>query len=53
MFIGHPGPMVLGKTIIESLKESADLILMCISPRKDYDGLTEVEGRASCRFIFC
>jgi hypothetical protein len=44
--------MIPGKATVESLKESADLILIRISPRKDYDGFTKVEGRTSCRFIF-
>ena len=40
--------MIPGKTIVESLKECADLVIICIGPRKDYDGLAEVEGRTSC-----
>ena len=44
--------MIVGKTIIESLKESVDLVLICIGPKKDYDGFAKVEGRMSCRFIF-
>jgi len=46
--VEHPGPMLLGKAIIESLKESADLILIGFSTRKYYDCLTKIEGR-SCR----
>jgi len=50
--IRHPSSKILGKTIVESPKESADLVLICIGPRKDYDGFAKVEGRTSCRFIF-
>jgi len=45
--------MVPAKAVVESLKESADLILIRIGPREDYDGFAEIEGRASCPFIFC
>jgi len=45
--------MVPTKAVVESLKESADLIVIRIGPSEDYDGFAEIEGRASCRFIFC
>jgi len=53
VFIRHTSPMVPTKAVVESLKESADPILICIGPREDYDGFAEIEGRASCPFIFC
>jgi len=50
--IGHPSPMLPGETIVKGLEKSVDLIFICFSTWKDYDCLTEVEGRAGCRFIF-
>jgi len=47
IYIRHPSSMILGKTIVESLKETADLIHICIGPRKDYDGFAKVEGRVA------
>ena len=46
--IGHPGPLFLGKAIVDGLEESADLVLICFSPGKDYDRFAKVEGRAGC-----
>jgi hypothetical protein len=43
VYIGHLGLMIPRKTIVESLNESSDLILISISPRKDYDGFAKVE----------
>jgi hypothetical protein len=45
--------MIRGKTIVECLEESADLVLIRIGPRKNYDGFAKIEGGASCRFILC
>jgi len=44
IFVRHPSPMILGKTVVESLEESADLVLIRIGPRKNYDGLPKLRG---------
>jgi len=49
--IGHPSPMLTREATAESLEESADLVFICFSPRKDYDCFTVVEGGAGCQFI--
>jgi hypothetical protein len=36
--------MVLGKAIVKCLEESTDLVLICVGPRKDYDGFAIIEG---------
>jgi hypothetical protein len=41
----------MGEAIVESLKNSADLIFICLSPREDYDCFAEVKGWTGCRFI--
>jgi hypothetical protein len=50
---GHPGPVLMRETVVESLEESADLVFICFCPRKDYDCFAKVEGRAGCRFLIC
>jgi len=44
VYVRHLSPMIPGKTVVESLKESADLILIRISSRKDYDSFPVIEG---------
>jgi hypothetical protein len=49
--IRHPSPEVTREAMVESLKKSADLILIGFCSGKDDDCFTEVERRACCRFI--
>jgi len=53
IFVGHPVLLIFGKDIIQCLKESTDLVLICIGTRANYDGFAIIEGRACCRFILC
>jgi len=45
--------MLVGEAIVESLEESADLVLIGFTPREYYDCLTKIERRACCRFLVC
>jgi hypothetical protein len=51
--IGHLGPMLPRKAIVEGPKESANLIFVSFGPRKNYDCFSKVEWRTDCRFIIC
>jgi hypothetical protein len=41
----------MGKTIIEALEESADLIFVGLCSRKNNYGFTKIEGWTCCRFF--
>ena len=43
--------MLTSETVVESLEEPADLVLIGFCPRKYYYGLAKIEGRACCRFF--
>jgi len=43
--------MLMGEAIVESLKESVNLVLIGFSPRKYYDCLAKFMVWACCRFI--
>jgi hypothetical protein len=43
--------MVMRKTIIEVLEESADLIFIGFCSREDNYGFTKIERWACCRFL--
>jgi len=49
----HPSPLISRKAVVECLEELADLVLICIGSRKNYNSFAEIEGRACCRFILC
>jgi len=48
MLIRHLGSLIFGKAVIQCLKESTDLVLVCIGIGENYDGFTVIEGRACC-----
>jgi hypothetical protein len=43
--------MITGKTVVEALEESADLIFVGFYSRKDNYGFTKIEGWACYRFF--
>jgi hypothetical protein len=45
--------MIPRKTIVESLEESASLVLIRIGPRENYDGFAKIEGGTGFLFILC
>ena len=51
--VGHLGPMLMAKSIVERLEESANLVLIGFSPTEFYDYLAEIEGWVCCRFFIC
>jgi len=42
--IRYLGPMIMRKTIVEALEESADLVFIGLCSRKDNYGFTKIEG---------
>jgi hypothetical protein len=49
--VGHPGPMIMRKTVVEALEESADLVFIGLCSRKNNYGFTKIDGWACCRFF--
>ena len=43
--------MLTGETIVKSLEESTDLVLVGLYPREYYYCLAKIEGRACCQFF--
>ena len=50
IFIRHPCSLFSGQALVQSLKESANLVFVTTSAR--YGCFAKVQGRASCRFFF-
>jgi hypothetical protein len=43
--------MITGETIVKALEKSADLVFVGLCLRKNYYGLTKIEGWACCQFF--
>jgi len=52
IFIRHPCPLFPSQTLIQSLKESANLVCVAICARQNYGGFAKVQRGTGCRFFF-
>jgi hypothetical protein len=43
--------MIMGKTVVKALEESANLIFVGLYSRKNNYGFTKIKGWACCRFF--